>query len=65
MVGCPATAAKGYVDARHGRFVDFRICEAHFARLTQGAVPSVLPAPASRTEFAAGRPALILPSPSA
>jgi hypothetical protein len=61
VLGCPATAAKGYVDARQGRFLDFRICDSHFARLAQGAVPSVLPAPASRTEFAVGRPGLILP----
>lgn len=65
VVGCRATAAKGYVDARQGRFLDFGICESHFAHLTQGAVPSILPAPASPTEFAAGRPRLVLPPLSA
>jgi hypothetical protein len=60
VLGCESPAAKSYVDARYGGLLGFRICDLHFDRLGSGAVPAVLPAPASLTEFAAGRPALVL-----
>jgi hypothetical protein len=60
VLGCDAWAPKTYLDARHGRILNFRLCEEHFTRLTHGDQAAAIPAPGSPTELSVGRPALLM-----
>ena len=60
VLGCDAGAPKTYLDARHGRVLNFRLCEEHFTRLTHGAQAAAIPVPASPAEVAVGRPVLLM-----